>query len=105
MYRFRWTHLRERLEYEKAVRSQKMRTEIAQARREADAFIANVDANKKYLNIKERKEKKGIKLTENRRVTKFKQRKTVAEMRQERERSDKSKTPSNSKELLSSIFS
>lgn len=103
LHRFRWTHLRERLEYEKAVRQQKMRTELAQARREADAFIANVDASKKYLSIKERKEKKGMKLTENRRVTKFKQRKTVDEMRNER--TNKPNDQSKSKSLLSSIFS
>lgn len=80
-----------------------MRTELSQARREADAFIANVDASKKYLSIKERKEKKGIKLTENRRVTKFRQRKTVDEMREEKRRG--SKSDGQSKSILSSIFS
>nr|XP_039251390.1 activator of basal transcription 1-like [Styela clava]XP_039267644.1 activator of basal transcription 1-like [Styela clava] len=101
LHRFRWTHLNERLSYERAVRQQKMRTEFAQARRETEAFIANVDASKKWANIKERKQKKGIKLTETRRENEIKQRKTVAEMRKEKSTAG---IESKSKSILSNIF-
>ena len=36
--RFRWTHLSERLSYEKAVKDQRLRTEIAKAKREASYY-------------------------------------------------------------------
>lgn len=45
--RFKWAHLNERLAYEKAVRQQRMRTEIAQVKRETNFFIESVDQSKK----------------------------------------------------------
>ncbi|XP_076640628.1 activator of basal transcription 1 [Halictus rubicundus] len=45
--RFKWIHLSERLAYERAVRKQRLRTEIAQAKREANFFSQNVDRSKK----------------------------------------------------------
>ena len=45
--RFKWTHLSERLAYEKAVHQQRLRTEISQAKREADFFKANVEKSKR----------------------------------------------------------
>lgn len=45
--RFKWVHLSERLAYERAVRKQRLRTEIAQAKREANFFSHNVDRSKK----------------------------------------------------------
>ncbi len=45
--RFKWTHLAERLAYEKAVHHQRLRTEISQAKREADFFKANVEKSKR----------------------------------------------------------
>lgn len=41
--RFKWIHLSERLAYEKAVRKQRLRTEIAQVKREVNFFSHNVD--------------------------------------------------------------
>ncbi|KAL1376054.1 hypothetical protein pipiens_017107 [Culex pipiens pipiens] len=41
--RFKWIHLSERLSYERAVFKQKLRTEIAQARKEATFFQDNLD--------------------------------------------------------------
>ncbi|OQR72129.1 pre-rRNA-processing protein ESF2-like [Tropilaelaps mercedesae] len=38
LHRFRWPHLTERLAYEKAVKDQRLRTEIAQAKREASYY-------------------------------------------------------------------
>jgi ESF2/ABP1 family protein len=45
--KFKWTHLSERLAYEKAVHHQRLRTEISQAKREADFFKANVEKSKR----------------------------------------------------------
>merc|ERR1712001_799251 len=45
--RFKWTHLSERLAYEKAVHQQRLRTEISQAKREADFFKTNVEKSKR----------------------------------------------------------
>ncbi|XP_043262074.1 activator of basal transcription 1-like [Colletes gigas] len=45
--RFKWTHLSERLAYERAVHKQRLRAEIAQAKREANFFSHNVDRSKK----------------------------------------------------------
>jgi len=45
--KFKWTHLSERLAYEKAVHQQRLRTEISQAKREADFFKANVEKSKR----------------------------------------------------------
>merc|ERR1712045_268697 len=45
--KFKWTNLSERLAYEKAVHQQRLRTEISQAKREADFFKANVEKSKR----------------------------------------------------------
>merc|ERR1719414_2531505 len=45
--RFKWSHLTERLAYEKAVHQQKMRAEISQAKREAEFFKSNVEKAKR----------------------------------------------------------
>uniref|UniRef100_A0A023GB21 Activator of basal transcription 1 n=1 Tax=Amblyomma triste TaxID=251400 RepID=A0A023GB21_AMBTT len=55
LHRFRWTHLNERLAYEKAVRDQRLRTEIAQAKRESNYYISAVQKSKRMR----REEKEG----------------------------------------------
>lgn len=57
--RFKWTHLSERLTYERAVQRQKLQTEISQARKEAAFFQDNLDKSKKFKKMK----KKGTKLS------------------------------------------
>ncbi|XP_037028560.1 activator of basal transcription 1-like [Bradysia coprophila] len=52
--RFKWTHLSERLTYEKAVYNQRLKTEVAQARREATFFQDNLDKSER---IKKKKKK------------------------------------------------
>lgn len=44
---FKWTHLHERLAYEKAARRQKLRTEIQLAKKKTNFFTANLDKRKK----------------------------------------------------------
>lgn len=45
--RFKWTHLSERLAYEKAVYRQRLKAEVSQARKEAAFFQANLDKSEK----------------------------------------------------------
>ena len=54
-FRFKWVHLNERLAYEKALHEQRMRTEVAQAKKEANHYIENVEKR----NVQERLEKRG----------------------------------------------
>lgn len=49
--RFKWTHLHERLAYEKAARRQKLRTEIQLAKRKTNFFTMNLDKNKKNKSV------------------------------------------------------
>lgn len=44
---FKWTHLHERLAYEKAARRQKLRAEIGLAKKKSNFFTANIDKGKK----------------------------------------------------------
>ncbi|KAM8830986.1 activator of basal transcription 1 isoform 1-T2 [Synchiropus picturatus] len=43
LHRFQWTHLSERLSYERSVLQQRLRTEISQAKRETNFYLENVD--------------------------------------------------------------
>jgi len=56
--RFKWTHISEKLAYEKAAREQRMRTEIAQVKREANAYLENVDKGNEISAIEKKKSKK-----------------------------------------------
>ena len=47
------------LAYEAAVRQQKMRTEMSQAKRETRFYMENVDKQKEFSAIEERKRKRG----------------------------------------------
>merc|ERR1712241_237469 len=60
---FKWGHISEKLAYEKAAREQRMRAEIAQVKRETNAYLENVDTGK-VISAIERKKKKKRKLAD-----------------------------------------
>ncbi|KAM9785856.1 activator of basal transcription 1 [Neosynchiropus ocellatus] len=55
LHRFQWTHLSERLAYERSVLQQRLRTEISQAKRETNFYLENVDKSA-HLERKRRRE-------------------------------------------------
>ncbi|XP_001371676.1 activator of basal transcription 1 [Monodelphis domestica] len=49
LHRFKWSHLSERLAYERHVRQQRVRAEISQAKRETDFYLQSVEKSKRFL--------------------------------------------------------
>ena len=58
--KFKWHHLTERVADEKAVREQKLRAELSQAKRENNIFLKNVEKSKMVKDMEERKRKKQL---------------------------------------------
>lgn len=56
--RFKWVHLNERLTYERAVYKQRLRAEIAQAKRESNFFSQNIEFSEKLQRKKKKSKKK-----------------------------------------------
>ena len=77
--RFKWTHLSERLAYEKAVHHQRLRTEISQAKREADFFKSNVEKSKRLA--RKRKQDSPESPNNPKRVYDFRQKETDSAIR------------------------
>uniref|UniRef100_A0A6M2CP22 Activator of basal transcription 1 n=1 Tax=Rhipicephalus microplus TaxID=6941 RepID=A0A6M2CP22_RHIMP len=103
LHRFRWTHLNERLAYEKAVRDQRLRTEIAQAKRESNFYISAVQKSKRLR----REAKEGVEDDDSlRRSIDVRQRATDEEIVAERakKKADDSSKPSPDLSLLKNIF-
>jgi len=96
--KFKWTNLSERLAYEKAVHHQRLRTEISQAKREADFFKANVEKSKRMARKRARDSPESPNPTK--RVYDFRQRETDSSIRkrnqQQNKNSNKTKTESSS---------
>ena len=59
LHKFKWSHLTEKVAYERRVREQKLRVEMMQARRENAAYVQMVEAGKKLDKIEARKRKRG----------------------------------------------
>lgn len=97
--RFKWIHLSERLAYERAVHKQRLRTEIAQAKREANFFSYNVDRSKKL----KRKQASGE--TSDFQIQNIKQRDTDIEIRNKKKNKKEDQTPEDRTEFLRSLFS
>jgi ESF2/ABP1 family protein len=75
--KFKWHHLTEKIAYENQVRQQKLRTEVAQAKRENSYYLDQVDKAKKVEAMKARKSAKGDdSKPQNMKVAEFKQRTT-----------------------------
>jgi len=96
--KFKWTNLSERLAYEKAVHHQRLRTEISQAKREADFLKANVEKSKRMARKRARDSPESPNPTK--RVYDFRQRETDSSIRkrnqQQNKNSNKTKTESSS---------
>jgi ESF2/ABP1 family protein len=56
--RFKWDHLTEEINYQRAVHDQKLQAEISAAKRERDFYLSRVDKAKAVDAITERKRKK-----------------------------------------------
>jgi ESF2/ABP1 family protein len=57
--KFKWSHLTEKVAYERRVREQKLRVEMMQARRENASYVQMVETGKKLDQIEVRKRKRG----------------------------------------------
>lgn len=91
--RFKWIHLSERLAYERAVRKQRLQTEIAQAKREANFYSHNVDKSRKLRQVRRDENNKFVPPV-------IKQRDTDAEIRSKKE----SKSVTDRTDFLKSLF-
>ncbi|XP_045691210.1 activator of basal transcription 1 [Phyllostomus hastatus] len=49
LHRFTWSHLSEHLAFERQVRRQRLRAEVAQAKRETDFYLRSVERGKHFL--------------------------------------------------------
>ncbi len=56
--KFKWDHLTEEINYQKAIREQRLATEVAAAKRERDFYLSRVDKAKAVESIIERKKRK-----------------------------------------------
>jgi ESF2/ABP1 family protein len=57
--KFKWSHLTEKVAYERRVREQKLRVEMMQARRQNAAYVQMVETGQKLDKIEDRKRKRG----------------------------------------------
>lgn len=119
LHRFQWCHLSERLAYEQTVYHQRMRTEISQAKKETNFYLASVEKSQRLENLRKKKEKKGEVVEE--KTWDYKQRPTEEEIHLKRFKNkalskknlqkaqEKSKTIQNKAQsnvsLLAKIFS
>ena len=55
---FKWSHLTEKVAYERRVREQKLRVEMMEVKRENASYVAQVEAGKKLDYIEERRKKR-----------------------------------------------
>ncbi|KAA0714352.1 Activator of basal transcription 1 [Triplophysa tibetana] len=82
LHRFQWCHLSERLAYEQTVYHQRMRTEISQAKKETNFYLASVEKSQNIQKLKKKNEKKGEVVEE--KSWNFKQRPTEMEIQMKR---------------------
>mgnify|MGYP007030524905 CR=1 FL=1 len=93
MFRFKWSHLVEQMAYEKAMREQRMRFEIGQAKKETNFYTNMVEKSKRMNRINDNDKKSTMRH--------YKQRLTDEEIRKRK----KQLNNEVDMELLSKIFS
>lgn len=93
MFRFKWSHLVEQMAYEKAMREQRMRFEIGQAKKETNFYTNMVEKSKRMKRINDNDNKSTMRY--------YKQRLTDEEIRKRK----KQLNNEVDMELLSKIFS
>lgn len=93
--KFKWTNLSERLAYEKAVHHQRLRTEISQAKREADFFKANVEKSKRMGRKRPRESPESPNPAK--RVYDFRQKETDSSIRKSKQQKNSSNNSSSKK--------
>ena len=113
---FKWGHLNERLAYERAVHKQRLRTEIAQVKRETNFYIQNVEKHTRLSKIEKSRAGDKMEASSDRTWT-FKQRETEDSITSglhaaDSKNNDKTKasehlkkTAAQDKSFLKSIFS
>ena len=87
-FRFKWTHLSERLAYEKAVHHQRLRTEISQAKREADFFKTNVEKSKRMARKRKQDPSAESQSNNPKRVYDFRQKETDSTIRNRKQKNN-----------------
>ena len=87
-FRFKWTHLSERLAYEKAVHHQRLRTEISQAKREADFFKTNVEKSKRMARKRKQDPSAESQSNNPKRVYDFRQKETDSAIRNRKQKNN-----------------
>ncbi|KXJ26414.1 pre-rRNA-processing protein ESF2 [Exaiptasia diaphana] len=105
--RFLWGQLSEQIAFEKASREQRMRTEISQAKKDANYYIERVEKGKGFEAMEERKRKRNEKEIQEKHIRSFKQHKSLEETKKTEPESKKTKSNETSKlntSLLSKIF-
>uniref|UniRef100_A0A4W3GTI6 Activator of basal transcription 1 n=1 Tax=Callorhinchus milii TaxID=7868 RepID=A0A4W3GTI6_CALMI len=80
LHRFRWTHLSERLAYERLVRGQRLRAEVSQVKRESNFILQNVEKSSNMEHLRQIKQQKGQEWQE--KSWHFTQRQTEQEIQQ-----------------------
>lgn len=99
--KFQWIHLTERLAYEQASTQQRMRTEITQARREAQHFAEQIEWRQKELKMAS----KHADWKSNKRKYEYTQRVTDDEIRKRKVGSERVKKLEQSRSnVLGSLF-
>jgi ESF2/ABP1 family protein len=75
--RFKWQNLTERIALEKASRDQRMRAEMAQAKRENAAYVENAEKASRMEHAQERLKGKGVEVEDGKIRQMFAQRKMI----------------------------
>ena len=92
----------ERLAYEKAVHHQRLRTEISQAKREADFFKANVEKSKRMARKRARESPESP--NPSKRVYDFRQKETDSSIRKRNKQQQQQQQKNSNKKEPSSTF-